>query len=122
MKVNNAWTSKRIKELKESYQTMNCRELAKHFNISHDHCRHLLSKFKITKDDYGWTPEDDKLIVGLEIERVSKKEIARKMDRSVNSLYQHLTHLKKSGVYYTIFAEYVLQKQKVNHGSNCNTP
>lgn len=121
MKINNAWTSKRIREFKEAYQIMNCRELAKQFNISYDHCRHLLSKFKITKDDYGWTKEDDRLIVGLEIERVPKKEIAKKMDRSVNSLYQHLTHLKKSGVYYTIFAEYVTQKQKVSNATDCKS-
>lgn len=102
------WTPERIKRFGEFYESHNIKELSEHFGYTELYCNDLLKRFGISKIKKSiWEDGDDYLIVGLIIERVRIDLIAEKLEKDVGQIYRRISLLKKKGIYYRLFSQYV---------------
>lgn len=106
--VNKRWTPERIKEFGDYYQTHTLKELSEKFFYSENTCRDLIKRFCLSKrPPSSWEDEDDYLLVGLYIERVSLRSIADKLDKAYNTCRNRINYLKNTGRFDSLFIKYL---------------
>lgn len=103
------WTPEFIKEFGEFYKNNPVKVTAKHYNMSIKYCYEMASVYGLTKKrvDVIWDDGDDYLVVGLDAERVRRKVIADKMDKTEKQVNHFIEKLKKTGRYYPLLMKYV---------------
>lgn len=105
------WTPEYIEKFSEFYKTHPVEETAKEFKLGVATCYFMASRYGITKRYCTtiWDEGDDYLVVGLDIERLRRKVIADKMDKTEKQINHLIDKLKRSGKYYSLAYQYIAE-------------
>lgn len=103
------WNPESLEEFGKYYSTHTVEETAKKFGIAVKTCYFMASKYGFSKKYVTaiWDDGDDYLVVGLDVERVRRKVIADKMDKTERQVNNFILCLKRSGKYYTLLSQYI---------------
>jgi len=108
------WTPEAIEAFGKSYETDGPKATAAKYGLTVKHTYSLAGRygFKSNPHKNNWDEGDDYLVVGLHLEGVSHKEIARKMDKTEWQISALIASLRAKGKFDDLMNRHVRSKFK----------